>query len=68
MHDFARLIGQTERLDDTTQLTLELAALVHDIGINPSRAKYNSSAGAIRKSKGHPRPGNCCRVTICPAK
>ena len=55
VHDFARLIGQTERLDDTTQLTLELAALVHDIGINPSRAKYNSSAGRYQEIEGPPK-------------
>ena len=45
VHAFARYIGQKEQLDEKTLFTLELAALVHDIGINPSLAKYHSSAG-----------------------
>ena len=34
--------------------TLELAALVHDIGINPSLAKYHSSAGQYQQIEGPP--------------
>ena len=33
---------------------LELAALVHDIGINPSLAKYHSSAGQYQQIEGPP--------------
>lgn len=54
VHAFARFIGQQEHLDEKTQYILELAALVHDIGINPSRAKYHSSAGAYQQIEGPP--------------
>ena len=33
VHSYARLIGQLEHLSDDTQNILEIAALVHDIGI-----------------------------------
>ncbi len=36
VHAFAALIGRAEGLDEETQLTLEAAALVHDIGIRPA--------------------------------
>lgn len=54
VHAFARFIGQKEHLDKTTMFTLELAALVHDIGINPSLAKYQSSAGQYQQIEGPP--------------
>lgn len=54
VHAFAKIIGQQEHLDDSTMFTLELASLVHDIGINPSRKKYNSSAGEYQQIEGSP--------------
>ena len=54
VHAFARLIGHAEQLEASTQFVLELAALVHDVGINPSRAKYNSSAGRYQQIEGPP--------------
>ena len=54
VHAFARYIGQKEQLDEKTLFTLELAALVHDIGINPSLAKYHSSAGQYQQIEGPP--------------
>lgn len=33
VHSFAKLIGEKEELDSTTLKTLEIAAIVHDIGI-----------------------------------
>jgi len=54
VHGFARLIGLEEGLDVETQLTLEAAALVHDIGIRPAMEKYNSAAGPLQEAEGAP--------------
>lgn len=54
VHSFASLIGRLERLDAKTQLILELAALVHDIGIKPAMEQYGSSAGPLQESLGQP--------------
>ena len=42
---FARTIGEQEGLDDQTQLTLELAAVVHDIACPLCREKYGNTSG-----------------------
>ena len=52
VHAFARLIGQEERLDPHTQLTLETAAVVHDIGIHRAEAVYGSSHGKYQEELG----------------
>ena len=52
VHSFARRIGLAEGLDDRTQLTLEAAALVHDIGIKPAEAAYGSCAGPYQEALG----------------
>ena len=49
---FASAIGQREGLDPETQLRLETAALVHDIGIHPSLEKYGSAAGKYQELEG----------------
>lgn len=54
VHSFAALIGRQERLDEKTQLILELAALVHDIGIKPAMEQFGSSAGPLQESLGQP--------------
>lgn len=54
VHSFAALIGRLERLDEKTQLILELAALVHDIGIKPAMEQFGSSAGPLQESLGQP--------------
>lgn len=54
VHSFAALIGRRERLDEKTQLILELAALVHDIGIKPAMEQFGSSAGPLQESLGQP--------------
>jgi hypothetical protein len=43
-----------EGLDESAMFVLEAAALVHDIGIRPSLAKYNSSAGNYQEIEGPP--------------
>ena len=52
---FARTIGLGEGLDAETQLTLEAAAIVHDIGIRPSEEKYGDSSGKHQEELG-PEP------------
>lgn len=54
VHQFAKLIGELEQLDSQTQEILEVAALVHDIGIKHSEEKYNSSAGKYQELEGPP--------------
>ena len=52
VHSFARLIGLGEGLDDTTQGILELAAVVHDIGIHKAESLYGCSRGPYQEELG----------------
>ncbi len=52
VHNFAATIGVTEQLDEETQLILETAAILHDIGIHPSELKYGSCAGHYQEIEG----------------
>lgn len=52
VHQLARLIGRRERLDEQAQLTVEVAALVHDIGIKPAEEKFGSCAGKLQEQEG----------------
>lgn len=52
VHSFAALIGRSEGLDLKTQLILEAAAYVHDIGIKPALEKYGSSDGKYQEELG----------------
>ena len=52
---FARTIGEGEGLDAGALLTLEAAAIVHDIGIHPSEEKYGDSSGKHQEELG-PEP------------
>lgn len=54
VYEFSRLIGKMEHLDEHTQLILESAAIVHDIGIRLSLEKYNSSNGSYQEVEGPP--------------
>lgn len=54
VHSFAAGIGRGERLDEKTQLVLEIAALVHDIGIRPALEQFGSSAGPLQEKLGAP--------------
>ena len=49
---FSSMIAQEEGLDEDTRFILEAAALVHDIGIKPSKEKYGSSAGQYQQIEG----------------
>ncbi len=49
---FAKSIGELEKLNEETQDVLEVAAIMHDIGIKVSEEKYNSSAGNYQEIEG----------------
>ena len=49
---FASTIGKLEGLPEDKQLTLELASILHDIGIKISREKYNSSDAKYQEKEG----------------
>lgn len=49
---FAKAIGEGENLEPKEQELLEVAAIVHDIGIKISEQKYNSSAGKYQELEG----------------
>ena len=55
VHSLARLIGRGESLDETTLLTLEAVALVHDIGIRIAEEKYGTCTGELQQQEG-PEP------------
>ncbi|MEZ3503429.1 MAG: HD domain-containing protein [Lachnospiraceae bacterium] len=52
VYEFARIIGKLEKLDEHTQLILESAAIVHDIGIHMAERKYGSSNGKYQEIEG----------------
>ncbi|MDY3692704.1 MAG: phosphohydrolase [Dysosmobacter sp.] len=52
VHAFARLIGLGEGLDPDTQFILEIASVVHDIGIHRAEALYGSSGGKYQEALG----------------
>lgn len=52
VYEFARIIGKLEKLDEHTQLILESAAIVHDIGIHVAEKKYGSSNGKYQEIEG----------------
>lgn len=52
VHSFCRYIGVEEGLDPATLRRLELAAVVHDIGIRPSDEKFGKHDGPIQEREG----------------
>lgn len=52
VHGYAVAIGEGEGLDPVSLRTLEIAAVVHDIGIPLARAKYGSDAGPYQEELG----------------
>ena len=50
----AKTIGELEKLEQKTQQTLELAAIVHDIACPLCREKYGSTAGPYQEKEGIP--------------
>ncbi len=54
VHAFSRTIAVGEGLKDALKTCIELAALVHDIGIKKSEQKYHSAAGHYQELEGPP--------------
>lgn len=52
VYEYARLIAIGEGVSEEHQLIIELAAVVHDIGIKISEQKYNSSSGKYQEIEG----------------
>lgn len=54
VHDFSRTIGILEGLNDKQLFILEIAAIVHDIGIKASEEKYGNCMGKYQELEGPP--------------
>jgi uncharacterized protein len=52
VHSFAKLIGEGENLKPQLLLTLEAAAIVHDVGIKPAEEKYGRCDGKLQEQEG----------------
>lgn len=49
---FAKLIGASEKLNESSRRILEISAILHDIGIKICEEKYNSTAGHYQEIEG----------------
>lgn len=54
VYGYAQLLGRMEQLDQELQYILELTAILHDIGIYVSEAKYGYSDGHKQETEGPP--------------
>lgn len=52
VHDFVRLIGVAEGLEEKTLFRLEAAAYVHDIGIHEGERRFGRNDGKIQEDLG----------------
>lgn len=57
VYGFAKAIMGSESLSDNERLIVELAAVLHDIGIKEAEHKYNSSAGKYQEMESPPIAG-----------
>lgn len=49
---FAKAIAEVEVSDEKTRYTLEIGAILHDIGIHEAERKYGTSAGPYQEKEG----------------
>ena len=52
VYEFAHLIGVKEGLDEETLHILDMASIMHDIGIRPSEEKYGHCDGKLQEKEG----------------
>ena len=52
VHSYARIIGETEGLDEKEQFILEASAVVHDIACPLCREKYGNTNGKYQETEG----------------
>ena len=54
VYGFARGIGASEALNEEENQVLDMAAVLHDIGIKEAERKYGSTAGPYQEKEGPP--------------
>ena len=52
VYEFAHVIGIKEGLDEKTQNILDIASILHDIGIRPAEEKYGKCDGKLQEIEG----------------
>ena len=52
VHSYAKLIAESEHVDEKCLFTLEAAALTHDIGIHLCEEKYGNCNGKLQEKEG----------------
>ena len=52
VHSYAKLIAETEEVDEKTLFIIETAALIHDIGIHVCEEKYGDCSGKLQEKEG----------------
>ena len=52
VYEFAHLIAEAEHMNEKDKELLEAAAIVHDIGIRPSKEKYGYCNGKTQEEEG----------------
>lgn len=52
VHTFSKMIAESLDLDEHEQYIIELASLLHDIGIKKCKELYDSSAGYLQEIEG----------------
>ena len=52
VYEYAHLIGVLEKLDRMTLKVLDIAAILHDIGIKPAEEKFGRNDGKIQEQEG----------------
>ena len=54
VYGFVKAISEVEIINEEKLKILEIAAILHDIGIKESERKYNSSSGKYQEIEGPP--------------
>ena len=52
VYEYAHMIGKLEELDEETRKILDIASILHDIGIRPSEEKYGCCDGKHQEQEG----------------
>ena len=52
VHSYAKLIAESEKVDEKTLFIIEAAALTHDIGIHFCEEKYGNCDGKLQEKEG----------------
>lgn len=59
VYEYAHTIGVLEKLDAETLKILDIASIMHDIGIRPSEEKYGRCDGKLQEQEG---PAYACEM------